>query len=209
VQLIQRTSCPDRQQSPAAYLAAMIDERARNAGRSAERSGVISGDLGTLVQRPDASVLIWVEDNAELVREPAAERLRGMILVAHVAGQGCKNGSFIISYPVDANEDRERVDAVSSVLEGMGWSVVGSLCEGTAQGHVNTAVLVSNAHLGSEQRLWLAEPVGESPHSVARANAPASRSSGASADVGARTREIRDKLETLATESAEGNDALL
>ncbi len=208
MQPIQRTLCSDRQPSSAAYLAAMIDRRARDHVRSAGRSGEISKGLGTCMQRPDAGVLIWVEGDAELVREPAAGRHRGMIVVAHGSGQGTTEGSFIISYPFETGDDGQYVDAVSGVLEAMGWSVLASRRGRTAGGHVNTAMLVSNAHPGSEQRLWLAEPVGAAQDPSAPAHAFASRSSAASADGGVRTLEIRDQLEAWVNEGGAGDDVL-
>ena len=73
---------------------------------------------------------------------------------------------------------------------------------------MNTAVLVSKAHPGSEQRLWLAEPVGAAQRPSAPANALASGSSAASADGGVRTQEIRDQLEAWVNEGGAGDDVL-
>lgn len=195
MQPIQRTLCRDRQPSSAAYLAAMIDGRAKDHDLSAARPGEFSEGLGTRMQRPDASVLIWVDGDAELVREPAAGRHRGMIVVAHSSGQGITEGSFIISYLVDTDDDGQHVAAVSGALEAMGWSVLASQRGRAAGGHVNTASLVSNARSGSEQRLWLAELVGAAQDPSAPAHATASGSSAALADGGVRTRGIRDQLE--------------
>ena len=160
----------------------MIDERARNHGVLAGRSGQISDGFGTHMQRPDASVLIRVEGDAEPVRDPATGRHRGMIVVAHGAGQGTMEGSFIISYPIHTDDDGQHVDAIAGVLEAMGWSVQASQRGGMAGGHVNTAVLVSNVQPNLERRLWLAEAVGALPRPAALAGVLAS---GASADGGA------------------------
>ena len=109
MQPIQRTSCRDQQPSSAAYLAAMIDRRTREYGLSARRPADTSKGLGIRMRRPDAGVLIWVEGDAEVLPEPAAGRHRGMIVVAHRSGQGIADASFIISYPVDTDDDAPRV----------------------------------------------------------------------------------------------------
>ena len=159
MQPIEHTSCPDRQWSTAAYLAAMIDKRTRDQGLSSPESGESAGDLSSAMELPEASVLIWVEGDAEMALEPAAGRHRGMIVVAHGVGQGPAQTSFIISYP-DAGDHAQHVPAVSDVLEAMGWAVLASERGMTDGEHVNTALLVSTASFGVEQRLWLAEPVG-------------------------------------------------
>ncbi len=158
MQHIQRTACPDRQLSPAAYLAAMIDQRTRDRDRSATASGRLETDF----QHRDASVLIWVEGEGEPA--PAADGgHRGMIIVAHGCDQGTTRRSFIISYPVADDDHAQHVPAVSGVLEGMGWSVVESRGGMTDGGRLNTAALVSTAQSGAPQLLWLAEPVGVAP----------------------------------------------
>ena len=159
------------------------------------------------MQPPDASALIWVEDDAELVREPAAGQRRGMIVVAHGAGQGATEGSFLVSYPIDTDDDGQHVGAVSGVLEAMGWSLLAARRGETAGGHVNAAVLVSDARSGSEQQqLWLAEPVGALQRPSAQPSASTSGLSGASADRGARTREVRDQVEAWVNEGGAGDD---
>ena len=186
----------------------MIDARARNDGLSAIKSGESSQGFGTVRQGPDASVLIWVRGDAELVHEPAAGRHRGMMVVAHGAGLGSTGGSFIISYPVDTDDDGPHVGAVSGVLEAMVWSVLASRRGGTAGRHVNTAVLASTARSGSEQRLWLAEPVRAPQRPTARpASALASGSPAALADCVC-NREIRDQVEAWVNEGGAGDDVM-
>ena len=180
----------------------MIDKRTRDHGLSAARSGESSESLGTDMRRPDASVLIWVEGDAE----PAARRHRGMIVVAHGSGQGAMEGSFIISYPVATDDHAQHVPAVSGVLEAMGWSVLASR-RGTADaGPVNTAALVSAARFGPERRLWLAEPVGTARDWSAPADALAPEPSAAPAVGGVRAREMRDQIEAWVNEGGAGDD---
>ena len=206
MQPIQRTTCRDQQPSSAAYLAAMIDRRTREHDLSAGRPADISEGLGTRMQRPPASVLIWVEGDAELLPEPAAGRHRGMIVVAHGSGQGTAEGSFIISYPVDADDDAPHVAAVSGVLERMGWSVLVTRRGSTAGQYVNTAALVSNGNPRSGQHMWLAETVGATEDPGASTPAPVSGSSAAPAASDVRTRGIRDQLEAWVNEGGAGDD---
>jgi len=206
VQPIQRTTCRDQQPSSAAYLAAMIDRRTREHDLSAGRPADISEGLGTRMQRPPASVLIWVEGDAELLPEPAAGRHRGMIVVAHGSGQGTAEGSFIISYPVDADDDAPHVAAVSGVLERMGWSVLVTRRGSTAGQYVNTAALVSNGNPRSGQHMWLAETVGATEDRGASTPTPASGYSAAPAASDVRTRGIRDQLEAWVNEGGAGDD---
>ncbi len=206
MQPIQRTSCRDQQPSSAAYLAAMIDRRTREYDLSAGRPADISEGLGTRMQRPPASVLIWVEGDAELLPEPAAGRHRGMIVVAHGSGQGTVEGSFIISYPVDTDDDAPHVAAISGVLERMGWSVLAKRHGSTARRYVNTAALVSNGNPGSGQHMWLAETVGATEDPGASTPAAASGSSAAPAASDVRTRGIRDQLEAWVNEGGAGDD---
>jgi hypothetical protein len=160
VQPIQHTSCPEGQRSSAGYLAAMIDQRTRQyTARSSENAKY----PGAGIPEPDENVLIWVEADAELAREPAVERHRGMIVVAHGSGRGAVEGSFIISYPISADDHAEHVPAISGKLVVMGWSVLASSRGCTQGGHVDTAVLVNVTGLGTEQRLWLAESVDTAP----------------------------------------------
>ncbi len=209
MQPIQRTSCRDQQPSSAAYLAAMIDRRTREYGLSAGRPADTSKGLGIRMRRPDAGVLIWVEGDAEVLPEPAAGRHRGMIVVAHRSGQGIADASFIISYPVDTDDDAPRVAAVSGVLERMGWAVLGTRRGSTAGRYVNTAALVSNSDPGSgqsRQSLWLAETVGatEDPGASTRNQRAGFSAVPAGGDV--RTRGIRDQLEVWVNEGGAGDD---
>ncbi len=208
MQPIQHTSCRDRQPSSAAYPAELIDGRAREHGRSTERTGGISKGLDTLTQRLDASVLIWVDGDGGPECEPAAGGHRGMIVVAHGSGQGAREGSFIISYPVGTDDDGQHVGPVSGVLEALGWSVLVSRRGGTtAAGHVNTAMLVRNARSGLELRLWLAEPVGAAQDPIVPAHALAFVASAAPAYGGVRGGEIRDQLGAWVNEGGAGDDA--
>jgi hypothetical protein len=206
MQPIQRISCRDQQPSSAAYLAAMIDSRARECSLSAEKPADFSEGLGTRMGRPPASMLIWVESNAELLPEPAAGRHRGMILVAHGSGQCTVEGSFIISYPVETDDDAPHVTAVSGVLERMGWSVLATRQGSTPGRYVNTAALVSNGNSGSWQHMWLAETVGATEDPGASTSAPASGSSAAPAASDVRTRGFRDQLEASVNEGGAGDD---
>ena len=209
MQPIQRTSCRDQQPSSAAYLAAMIDRRTREYGLSARRPADTSKGLGIRMRRPDAGVLIWVEGDAEVLPEPAAGRHRGMIVVAHRSGQGIADASFIISYPVDTDDDAPRVAAVSGVLERMGWAVLGTRRGSTAGRYVNTAALVSNSDPGSgqsRQSLWLAETVGATEDPCKSTPAPVSGTSAAPAASAARTWGIRDQLEAWVNEGGAGDD---
>ena len=209
MQPIQRTTCRDQQPSSAAYLAAMIDRRTREHDLSAGGRRRFRG-LGD----PDATTarqhfLIWVEGDAELLPEPAAGQHRGMIVVAHGSGQGTAEGSFIISYPVDADDDAPHVAAVSGVLERMGWAVLGTRRGSTAGRYVNTAALVSNSDPGSgqsRQSLWLAETVGATEEPCKSTPAPVSGTSAAPAASAARTRGIRDQLEAWVNEGGAGDD---
>jgi hypothetical protein len=187
VQPIQRTSCRDQQLSSAAYLAAMIDRRTREHGLSAGKPADTYKGLGIRMRRPDAGVLIWVEGDTDVLPDPAAGRHRGMIVVAHGSGQGTAEGSFIISYPVDTEDDAPRVAAVSGVLERMGWAVLGTRRGSTAGRYVNTAALVSNGDPCSGQQLWLAETVAATEDPGASTPAPASASSATPAASDVRT----------------------
>ena len=206
MQPIQRTSCRHQQPSWAVYLAAMIDRRTREHGLSAGKPADISEGVGTRMQRPTASVLIWVEGDAEQPPEPAAVQHRGMIVAAHGSGQGPAEGSFIISYPADTDDDAPHVTAVSGVLERMGWAVLGTRRGSTTGRYVNTAALVSNCDPGSGQHLWLAETVGATEDPGASTRAPASGSSAAPAGSDVRTQGIRDQLGAWVNEGGAGDD---
>jgi hypothetical protein len=131
-------------------------------------------------------VLIWVEGEAELARDPDAGANRGMIFVAHDSVQNTTGESFVISYPVDTGDDGQHIAAVSGVLEAMGWSVLASRRGSTAGGYLSTVVLVSIHHPGSKQRLWLAEPADASWSSTVPSHVLAARAvhaGGAGGDV--------------------------
>jgi len=136
MQPIQRTPCPDRPASSAACLAALIDERAMAGGVPADPSR----GPGAAPSPADGTVLIWMEGAAGGPGPAAAER------------------SFVVSYPVEAGSQAQRIPAVLGLLRAKGWSLLASRRRTTATGHANTAVPV-NAGPGGEQRLWLAEPV--------------------------------------------------
>ena len=182
MQPIQRAPCPDTPASSAAYLAALIDQQARTGGRSADWSrcpGTASGPA----DRRDGTVLIWVEAAADGPR-PAGRHSRGMIVVAHGPSPAAAERSFVVSYPVEAGGQAQRVPAVLGLLRAKGWWLLASRRRKMASGHANTAVLVNTARIGGEQRLWLAEPVSATraqgrvrktgvPHSLRAAAAPA------------------------------------
>lgn len=160
MQHIQRASCPDLSPSSAAYLAALIDGQARTNGPPDDPAH----NPGMALAAPDGrdgNTLIWVE-GAMAEPGPAAEHGRGMIVVAHGPGQAAAERSFVISYPVEAGGQAQRIPAVLGLLEAMGWSLLESRRRRTASGHANTAVLVNTVRPGGEQRLWLAEPVPDS-----------------------------------------------
>lgn len=211
MQPIQRTSCPDPHRSPAAYLAAMIDNRTKDRGLSTAGSGARSGEgfwrFGTGMQRPDASVLIWVERDADLAREPAVRRHRGMIVAAHGSGRGTTEASFIISYPVDTGDHAQHLPAVSGLLKAMGWSVLASPCRSTDGDDVNSAVLLSTAKFGPEQLLWLAESVSTAQDRSAPAHSRMPGPSYVTAAGDHRTREMRDQLDVWVNEGGGGDDA--
>ena len=157
MQPIQHASCPDVPPSSAAYLAALIDGQARTDGARADPAH----DPGTAQDatgRRDGSTLIWVEGGTA---DPggAAGHGRGMIVVACEDGHGAAGHSCVISYPIEAGGQAQRLPAVLALLETLGWSLLASRRKRTASGHANTAVLVNKARPGVEQRLWLAQPV--------------------------------------------------
>lgn len=158
------------------------------------------------MQQPEANVLIWVESDDELAREKSARRHRSLIVVAHGYGQGTMERSFVISYPVVSYDHVQHLPAVSGMLETMGWSVKEARRGQTDGGVVQTTVLVSTADFGREQRLWLAEPVGEAydPRAPGHALVP-----GPSPALGGdyfRTRQIRDQIEAWVNEGGAGDD---
>ena len=210
MQSIQHTLCPDRQQPPVAYLATMIDKRTRDHGRSAFGSGGRSLENLRLpetgMQRPDASVLIWVDGDNERSPVSSSGRHRGMIVVAHGSGQGTSEGSFIISFPVATDESTQHLPAVSALLEAMGWAVLASRGERTDGGKVNTAVLVNTAHVGRKQILWLAEAVSTAQDRRPGTNTLMPRPSAAPTGGDSRTREMRDQVEAWVNEGGAGDD---
>jgi hypothetical protein len=129
-----------------------------------------------------------------------------MIVVAHGSGQGSAEGFFVISYPVDTDDDAPHVTAVSSVLERMGWAVLATRRGSTAGRYVSTAALVSSGDPGSGQHLWLAETVGatEDPGASTRTQRAGFSAAPAGGDV--RTRGIRDQLEAWVNEGGAGDD---
>jgi hypothetical protein len=210
LQAIQRTMCPDRQQSPAAYLAAMIDERTRDPGLSTIGSGARSWEnlrrFWTSQQRPDASELIWVESDDEQAPESPSGRHRSLIVVAHGSRQGATEGSFIISYPVATDDRAQHLPAVSGLLVAMGWAVLASRRGRTDGGNVNTAVLVNTSHFGLEQILWLAEAVSTAQDRRPCTNTLMPGPSAAPTGGDSRTREMRDQVEACVHEGGAGDD---
>ena len=182
MQPILRSPCPDTPPSSAAFLAALIDERARTGGVPADPSPE-PGAVPDPANGRGGSVLIWVEAAADGPGPPAGHR-RGMIVVAHGSSPEVAERSFVISYPVEAGGRAQRVPAVLGLLRAKGWSLLASRRRTMVSGHANTAVLVNADQPGGEQRLWLAEPVPASrthgrahkpglPHSLQPATASA------------------------------------
>lgn len=166
---IQRELCSERELSSAVYLAAIIDRKARDhAGLAGEPSSAPT-NARHLEQRPDAGALIWVEGDSEPVGGVICARHRAMIVVAYQTAGSSSQGSVIISYPFDSDDDEQHVDAISGVLEAMGWSLLASRCGRTPVGHVNSAILTRSNHCGVQQRLWLAEPGSAAPRPVVHA----------------------------------------
>jgi len=160
MQPIHRTSCQATQAQatqtqtagcPAGLLADLIDGQARMPPSVA----------------PGANALIWVEDDPGL----AAARSRGLLVVAHSAGQAVAHGaghaaterSCVISYPASPADDGQDILAVSERLTAMGWQLLSCLDQATETGHASIAMLVSRALPGMEQRLWLVAPAAALP----------------------------------------------
>ena len=158
------------------------------------------------MQRPDASVLIWVDGENEPSPVSSSGRHRGMIVVAHGSGQGTSEGSFVISFPVATNDSSQHLHAVSALLEAMGWAVLASRRERTDGGKVNTAVLVNTAHVGRKLLLWLAEAVSTAQDRRTGTNALIPGPSAALTGGGSRTREMRDQAEAWVNEGGAGDD---
>ena len=157
MQDILRVSCPDTPPSSAAFLAALIDVRARTAGVPANPSRKLGG-IPDPADGSGESVLIWVEAATD-GPGPSAGHSRGLIVVAHGPGPEVAERSFVISYPVEAGGRAQRVPAVLGLLRAKSWSLLASRRSIMESGHANTAVLVNADQPGGEQRLWLAEPV--------------------------------------------------
>lgn len=166
---IQRESCCERELSSAVYLAAMIDRKARDHAASAVGRRDVPTDARHSVQRPDVSALIWVEGDPEPGDGLTPNRHRAMIVVAYQAGQGSRQGSVIISYPFNSDDDEPHVDAISSKLGAMGWSLLASRCGRTSAGHVNSATLTRSDYCGLHHRLWLAESGSAEPRPAVHA----------------------------------------
>jgi hypothetical protein len=188
----------------------MIVKRIRDHGQSAFGSGGRSWEnlrlLETGMQRPDASVLIWVDGDDERSLVSSSGRHRGMIVVAYGSGQGTSEGSFIISFPVATDDSAQHLSAVSALLEAMGWAVLASSGERTDGGKVNTAVLVNTAHVGRKQILWLAEAVSTAQDRRPGTNALIPGPSAALTGGDSRTREMRDQVEAWVNEGGAGDD---
>lgn len=157
MQPIKRAPCLETPPSSAAYLAALIDERARTGGVPADPSRDPGAAPG-LTDGRNGNVLIWVDGTAD-GPDPPTGQSRGMIVVAHGSSPDVEERSFVISYPVEAGTWARRVPAVLDLLRAKGWSLLAFRRGTTASGHANTAVLVNTARPGGEQRLWLTEPV--------------------------------------------------
>jgi hypothetical protein len=157
MQPILRAPCPDTPPSSAAFLAALIDKRARTGGVPTDPSRE-PGAVPDSADGRGGSVLIWVEAATD-GPVPFAGHQRGMIVVAYGPGPEMGERSFVISYPVEAGSRAQRTPAVLGLLRTKGWSLMASRRRTTAAGHANTAVLVNTDRSGGEQWLWLAEPV--------------------------------------------------
>jgi hypothetical protein len=160
------------------------------------------GGAGTGLQALDASVLIWVESEAERVRELFDGRHRGMLIAAHGPVQGGMDGSFIISYPMDEGDQGPHVPAVAGLLEALGWSVVASRHGRTLDGSVNLALLVSTAPADQERRLWLTESVGVTPDPNEPGYAPGLLATPAEGDVS--SAGMHDRLEEWVNKGGAG-----
>ena len=157
MQPIQRSACPDPLSSPAAHLAALIDEQARTTHLPAAQEEEYSAAPGAA----DASgpvTLIWVE-GAAAQPSPGFAATRSIIVAAHRRGETCADRSFIISFPVEAGIPIPQLPTVLRLLKGLGWSLLTRRRTGTAVRSVRVAVLANTARPGPEQRLWLSEPM--------------------------------------------------
>jgi hypothetical protein len=206
MQLIQRTSCPDRQRSPSGYLATMIDRKTRDYSLSHVRSDGPPDRVQNGSSALDANVLIWVEGGGEPVREPADRGPRGILIAAHGLGQGSMDGCFTISYPLGEDDAGPHVPAVCGLLETLGWSVVASRHARTVEGSVNLALLLSTAPVGQERRLWLTESVGGTREQDESSSALAPGLPAVSAEGDAITAGIRNQLEAWVNEGGAGDD---
>ncbi len=163
MQPIHRTSCQATQAQathaqtagcPAGLLADLIDGQARMPPSAAPGANGLEW-----TDPPGANALIWVEDDSGL----AAARKRGLLVVAHGAGQAATERSCVISYPASPADDGQDILAVSERLTAMGWQLLSCLDQATETGRASIAMLVSRALPGMEQRLWLVAPAAPLP----------------------------------------------
>jgi len=165
VQPIQRSACSDPLPSPAAHLAALIDEQARSTPPPAAHEQ--GGDAAP--GNADASApatLIWVEGPVAQP-SPGIAAVRSILVAAHRRGETCADRSFIISFPAEAGVSIPQLPTALRLLKGLGWSPLTRRRTGTAVGSARVAALANTARPGPEQRLWLSEPM-----SVVRPRAP-------------------------------------
>lgn len=156
MQPIHRTSCQATQAPtagcPAGLLADLIDGQAQMPPSIAPGANDLEW-----TDPPGANALIWVEDDPGL----AAAHSRGLLVVAHGAGQATTEHSCVISYPASPADDGQDILAVSERLTELGWQLLSCLDQVTETGHASIAMLVSRALPGMEQRLWLVAPAAD------------------------------------------------
>jgi len=157
VQPIQRSAYPDPLSSPAAHLAALIDEQARSTPPPAAHEQGRDAAPGN-AEASGPATLIWVEDPAAQP-SPGFTAARSIIVAAHRRGETCADRSFIISFPAEAGVPLPQLPAVLRLLEGLGWSLLMRRRIGKEVGSARVAVLANTARPGPEQRLWLSEPM--------------------------------------------------
>ena len=157
MQPIQRSACPDPSSSPAANLAALIDEQARSTPLPASHEEERDAAPGN-ADASGPATLIRVEGPAAQPN-PGIAAARRMIVAAHRRGETCADHSFIISYPTEAGVPIPQLPTVLWPPKGLGWSLLTRRRRGTAVGSARVAVLANTARPGPEQRLWLSEPM--------------------------------------------------
>lgn len=157
MQPIQRSACPDPLSSPAAHLAALIDEQARSTPLPASDEQGRDAAQGN-ADASGPATLIWVEGPAAQP-SPGTAAARSIIVAAHRRGETCADRSFIISFPAEAGVPIPQLPAVLQLLEGLGWSLLKRRRVGIAGGYAGVALLANTARPGPEQRLWLSEPM--------------------------------------------------